>query len=271
MFYVKHRYFSLFFLSMIGLTLPGCFPKYKSKALKPLTRETAQFKQTKDNITLAVKKYTKEEANSSFDGRGKGLYNKKNPIYALQCAVTNRSQTDVALDQKGISLKTVSLEQTINLMKHNQILRCAGLTGLGLLGVAGSFVAGGAIAFALVPTCHAGNSVSGGCAIGRAIFTGFAGGLAGAVVGLGAVIVVIGLDAKATSQANKALIADLKKQTMWQSISIKPGQELNFLFFVEHNFYQPQFDITFNTEKNKPITFAVDLTQTPSEFVVPQQ
>lgn len=53
-------------IMLLGLT--GCVKKYRAKPLAPLTKQTAQFVQTKKDVTVFAKKMTVEETKEVFNG-----------------------------------------------------------------------------------------------------------------------------------------------------------------------------------------------------------
>lgn len=238
--------FALLAIALPLIILSGCGPRYKAKQLTPLTHTQPEFKETKNNITLAAKKLNKEEADELFDGRSNILFNKKRPVYPIQCSVNNGSNQTIRISKDDISLPLIGP------YRASQILRTS--TGLCILGP----LCGGILALPVITYLAAiGLSLTQTYTCPCCIFIP-ALAIAGGIYLIGAPSLAYALGS-ASSKANTAINHDLNEKMLNDCLVISPGQKKDFMLLAQGSKYQPNFTMTVANEIKEKTIFAVSL------------
>jgi hypothetical protein len=230
------------------LLLPACGPQYQNKALIPMRENTAQYQETKNQVTVYAKRLNRSEANALFDGRGKYLFSTHNPIYPIQITVVNKSADEISFDPTKITLKFANPKNVANRLQYQTVFNTVGIIAAGILG------------FVILAPLTMIACLSGSATAGIAILGGKA-ALAGLLVITPTASIYYG---NAWSKANQRITTDLNCKTARKSdtsiATIKPEEELSCILFADGKSFNPQFDVTIQ-KNNHAIIFNANLPQ----------
>jgi hypothetical protein len=107
------------FISCSALSLlfifSGCGPKYRAKRLEHLNKKTADYHETKNNVTVYAKKFSPDDLEYYFTNErylfGGGVVNRmQRHLEAIEVTVDNGTANTLILDPKAISLDTMNLK-----------------------------------------------------------------------------------------------------------------------------------------------------------------
>lgn len=239
---------ALLALCLISI-LPACKRvEYHTKPLRQIDR-SAEYTQTNQNITVAVKKLTPHQTRKLFNGRGRLLLkrNKRLSMVPLQLAITNNSHRPISITGINSSLPFVKSAHVYNRIKFGYgttvTTSCLGSAGASII------IAGGitlAVACPIVCPCYL---------IPIAIYT-IVGGAAGTVALTPPVSYVRTMP---TRKTNRHLYTDVIQKTDMSQEIIKPKEQKNYLMFVLNKNMKKQFDISLTTNTSNSIPFDVAL------------
>ena len=241
---------SLLSFSLLALMLlPGCLraPKYTPRPLTKLTKETADFSQTQDNVTVMAKKLPPGQ---SYDAIGTNLLKEQKSIETIQLTVENNNTENIHLKSMNINLPLISTQKITKHVSHGI---AAPLAGYGLL-TASSVGLGTAGFFTTVFGCNPFGGlylplVVPGC---------------GLMLGAAALFVIaptIGIiKAVKTANVNKIIKADVEAKTL-STLVVQPNETKNTLIFVRTKDLPNEFSLKVGHEAdaNKTIDFAISL------------
>ena len=109
----------VFGLVLVGaVLLPSCAfrPTYNRKTMTGLNSSNAHFAETKEDVTVLVRKLTIEDCKDVFDGRNFDRSN--NEIIPMQVTVRNNSNNSVLLKKKNIILPLLDNETVSNALHY---------------------------------------------------------------------------------------------------------------------------------------------------------
>lgn len=252
MYYTKQTSALLLSLGVL-LVIPACGPKYQSKQLKPLNKQSAQFEQTKDNVSLRVRKLSAQEADVLFDKHAKQLFSKTDPILPLQCSITNTSDKTILVKKHGIDLDLVKTNEVVKRIGKGKDLSYA-LIGVGSAALIVSAIAIFPYGLAFLFFCGAP-----ACLIAGAVSTGFF---------IVATPLAVYYNNDTVNQYNKTMNGDISKQVIADSIAIEPSKTVDFLLFADGETFKPNFTFTVSdADAKKHTIFDVDLRSKRSEYL----
>jgi hypothetical protein len=219
---------SLFAALGLLLVLPGCVQEYKKTKLMPLSKQTAHFEQTKDGVTLRVKKFDADDCEEAFSGRGSSLVTGKNAVFPLQLSIENKSNHAVFLCDEMIGLSLTSYK------KVTRLLRSGWSVGGGLgVAVAVAFGASFWPFYLCAPSLFFSGSIF------QSLF----------VVSALSVPVLVGISMVDRANSEAAILdvnmeLDVSEKALQEGgIFVSPDQRLNFLVFVAQKDYRNEFSI----------------------------
>lgn len=232
------------------LILPGCTTHYKKRSLSYLQQAPLDYKETKENITLEIKKLDKAHTKPLFDGQGKYLLNIG--AQPLHLRIINDSNCTYYLYPESISLARIDNEK------------------IGIALSRGMSPVLGSLAQGLVPISLFGLMIFDISRTGLNAVTLFIFGPAIIVIGAVAIIslpFIIGSTIYSCYQKNneineynQSLSEDIAEKNIPDSLKIPADTTQEFLFFADATQFKNNFDVTC-TEKitQKPLTFNVTL------------
>ena len=77
--------------------LPACGSSYRKTHLSPLSSGSSAFQESKGNITIRAKRFSRRETAELFEGRGKYLTDKRNGLVPVQVQIKNKSAQTVTV------------------------------------------------------------------------------------------------------------------------------------------------------------------------------
>lgn len=236
------QFFRLFPIFAGLLILPGCVTQYKKRSLTYLQQTSINYKETKNNLTLEIRKLNKSQTQSLFDGQGKYLLGINTQLLHLK--IINNNNITYFLSGNNIGLNAIDNEKI-------QAALCKDKSSI--YGVAGY----GALCTGLLIYGAIDSSKYIHIPIQATFFTLF-------VLLTPTMIVATICNSYKVAQAIKEYNIDLKEdfaeKTISESLKIPADTVQEFLFFADATQFKDNFDITF-TEKisQKPLTFNVTL------------
>jgi phage shock protein PspC (stress-responsive transcriptional regulator) len=218
------------------------------------------YTQTFEGITVQARRLSPQEIEALFEGRGRALLRRNNPITPIALSITNKGEVPVVCDKSLISLPLVDYNTVLKRLYHSPARRIVlgTYTGIGTgfgLGLASfGFMALGAC-FVTWP------ATLGSLCIGGVLFyIGSALGIAS--IGCFVIMPVYGcisgvnayLDNKALEQQQENV------PTVQESVRIMPQTQQEFLIFARGKKLAMPFTISCVTEtaEKKVTTFTVD-------------
>lgn len=237
------------------LVIPACGPKYQSKQLKPLNTRSAQFEQTKDNVTLRVKQLNKQETNALFDNRASELFTKNNPIVPLQITITNNSAKDLLFNKKTFTLDICNEHDVISRITFydptGRVLVKRTLSALGL-GISGLGIYPAAWLAVFIPP------------LGITLCYG----LAGTFIYSCYSFITSDNEYDKCEKENIKIDDDFTHKTIeGNSVVIKANNEFTALLFANGKTFKPNFALTLSDSDNKKLAFDIDLRSKRSEYL----
>lgn len=247
--YLVKQIFKLFFIFLVIAVLPACGPHYKKRALAYLQQAPLNYSETKDNVTLEIRKLDTAHTKPLFDGQGKHLL--KIGVQPLFMHVTNANNSTYILNSTNISLSSVNQELIFKELVRSKwpVLTsfCQTTAPLALASLYGIYFintvdkGAGFILLPFIVVYCAALVVAAPFVIGTAIYS----------------------SSQTNSQIinyNQNLFEDLAEKTMPAVLKIPADTIQEFLFFADATQFKNNFDITF-TEKTsqKPLTFNITL------------
>ncbi len=243
------QFFRLFFIFLVVAALPACGPHYKKRSLSFLQQAPVNYKETKENVTLEIKKLDKAHTKSLFDGQGKYLL--KTDIHPLFMRVTNASNVTYILNSTNINLNSVNQELILKESVRGKwpvftafCQTTAPLTLAGFYGVYFMHTVDNGVGFVLLPfvvVYSAAVLIATPFVIANAIYNSY----------------------QINNQIidyNQTLLEDLREKTLPEILKIPADTAQEFLFFAHAKQLKNNFEVTF-VEKltQKPVTFNVTL------------
>jgi len=237
-------------ISAAVLLLTGCGPRYSIKPLKPIVHEPKEhidYRETKNNVTVTVKKFTAEDTFTYFNKEA--LFYKKEQIQPIQLAITNNSSHVWLLEHGNIDLPLCPASMVARLV---QARSTPGIIAMACIGFVASAI--------LVEVCLV-LSVITGVFMSKGAFATVA--LIGAGIGLCGypyTIYTCYQHKNDVSACNELKKTDIAQKTLAQdSVFIGPEMDYNVLLFVAHKDLQPFTIKLLNAHKNKELTYIVPL------------
>lgn len=243
--------FSIFCLAV----LPGCVrsPKYTKRPLTKLTKETADYSQTQDNVTVMAKKFTSQECkemfNTNLKEERKSIYlpEEHKSIETIQFSVENNTSQPVKIDAANITMPLLNTQYITQKLQYSV---AAPLAGYGLLGATSIPLAYGG----LFPT-----------------FVGLFGGSLplfltglGTIVGAAALLITVPtigiINAVKTAKVNRLIKEDVEAKTL-STLTVQPNETQNTLIFVQTKDLPNEFNlkVAHEADANKITDFAISL------------
>lgn len=214
------RHLSLLLMVVFLAGLTGCCkkPHYTARPLKPLTKEVADFVQTKEQVTVMVKKLTREDCKEIFDGR---TFPKK--IVPLQISVANNSTMAWILVPHNISLPCIDESTIEHMLRYDATTRS-------LLGILGFFAIPTA-SISMVMACFSHSMV--GLFPLVVIVAGFA-TITPILMGVSLGVAVTTLARTSYLKTmNTQISADLNEKALYTPLTIMPAAIQNKLIFAK--------------------------------------
>lgn len=239
----------LFSIFLVIAVLPACGPHYKKRSLSYLQQAPLNYLETKDNVTLEIKKLDKAHTKPLFDGQGRHLL--KIGVQPLFMRVTNANNFTYLLNSTNINLNSVNQELIFKELVHGKwpifTTFCQTTAPIALASLYGVYFVNTVdkgVGFILLPfivVYCAVVIVSIPFVIGTAIYSSY----------------------QTNNQIidyNQNLLEDLTEKTLHETLKIPSDTTQEFLFFADAKQFKNNFDITL-TEKltQKPLTFNVTL------------
>lgn len=238
----------ILFIFLVIAVLPACGPHYKKRSLSYLQQAPTNYIETKDNVTLEVKKLDKAHTKPLFDGQGR--YLSVIDVQPLYFHISNNDNKTFFLHADKINLVSVNIEEIKCALAHGNwpvLLKI----GTGTIGT------GCLLYFTAAILKDLDN-----------VFFLFAPVIASAALCFMITIpFVIGNTVYSSYQLNKQIIEynqdlhqDIDEKNMPATLKIPADTAQEFLFFADAQQFKNSFDITI-TEKltEKPLTFNVTL------------
>lgn len=233
------------------VTLSGCVraPKYTPRPLTKLTKETADYSQTKDNVTVMAKKLTGAESAETF---GTDLTTLKEGITPVQLTVENNNPINMQINSKDVNLRLLSEKNITEKLSHSVGARVAGYGAL--MGSSAGLAVGGFFATVegVVSLAYIGVGMP-LLATGSVLLFG------GAALFVAAPIIGI-INAVKTAKVNKLIKADVEEKTL-STLTIQPNETKNTLIFVHTKDLPNEFNlkVAHEADANRTIDFAISL------------
>jgi outer membrane lipoprotein-sorting protein len=228
------------------LLLPACGPQYKPRALKPLSQKTAQFEETKNDITVRAQKMARHQSKELF-GPSAGHFEKTN-ICPIQLTIKNDSEARILYDPAQTNLKFADNKSVASCLQYYPATIGSLIVVLGLCGIAAAslfafpFVFMSAYAGYLMPIAGAGLAT-----------------IAGILILTPSTSIYY---AKTGAIANQEIVHDINSKTITAARTIKPHEELNAILFADKKSFTNTFEIIFENETNKEkIPFTIDFNK----------
>lgn len=229
--------------------LPACGPHYKRRSLSYLQQAPTNYIETKDNVTLEIKKLDKAHTKPLFDGQGRYL-----PAMGLQplyFKIVNNSDKTFLFNSHDISLATVSSEIIKEALSKNY-LPIAGTFGKCMIPVAGSL-------FLLKVFSAASHPILFIFAIPTVIFCATL-LIFGTPICLGYACYSSYQTKNQVNEYNENLDEDIREKSTPADLKIPADTQHEFIFFADAAQFKNNFAVTF-AEKitQKTLTFNVTL------------
>jgi hypothetical protein len=225
---ISHILYS--FCVLLPLILTSCGSKQKlqpKKNLKNLSAAAADYAETKDGVTLRVKKYSnREEASKILDKPLNKLPKGRKGVYPIQITIFNNSALPWTLSTDAINLETLNKEYVARLLCKNTTLPLFFKTGL----LVGGFYAA-SLSLPYTP----------------AIFVATC---------LGLFFIPGPTNAR---KYNTRVRHELAQVALPDELTMYPHQTANYLIFVDKRKFKPVFDVTLVGKSIEEISFKVDL------------
>jgi hypothetical protein len=236
------------------LVIPACGPKYQSKQLKPLNTQSAQFEQTKNNVTMRVKQLNQQEANAQFNGRASKLFMRKYSIVPLQVTITNAGTDEILFNKSALDLDLCNEREVAELLYTNAQSRVIGIRALCGAGF-------GVSCIGIYPALWI-------AALGIPFGVPLLMSLCGAAIYSGYAFMTADNQYETCADVNDVIDKDISAKTLKvNAATIKPGKELNYLLFANGKTFKPNFTLTLSDSDNKKLAFDVDLRYKKSEYL----
>ena len=229
--------FSLFTL----ILLPGCLktPQYTPRPLTKLTKNSAEYYQTQDNVSVAVKKVSKSDCIDMF---GTTLEQWGNPIIPIQVMIINDSPSEWHLSRGCIDLPLVDPEIIKNQLLYSESI--APWLLMGIISCPIALVSG----FITLLTLSKGDSES----------TALFGTITAGATALTLAPLAIGAKYTATQVANAAIESDLQDKALSNAM-IPSGATKNTLVFVQKNKLETAFTISLFSKNDSTLDYDVTI------------
>lgn len=247
---------------MLLFLLPSCAKKdnHHIPHLKPLT-SYIDYAESRDDITLRVKKLTEHDCKPLFGNRTRLLFKKRNkrpPIYPIQLSITNKTNHRITLKPEDIGLILTDYKTVAKRIEHNTFLHALGGIVLGLL-ITGGLAAGSALAVmsGSIFTMLFGNALAAISA--PLLITGVSVCLVTPfflIVGTPIISAARGIE---TSKENLIMKRELVDKSFKRCLIVDSGQTVDTLIFVSKPDLKPSFMISIGPKEKQPITFHVTL------------
>lgn len=194
-------------LALFLILLSGC-GGYKIRPLKPLRKYEADYEETKNGITLYVKRLDREEAHECFSGRQIPF----KQVVPLMLTLKNNSSHSISFSARHIGLTLFDYQAMIRLMHRS---------------VAAPLLAGTGMAVATdIATSATGDRLA--RTVGAAASAGSLIGGAGASI--------------AASSDNDSFAVDLRNKLL-DRVSLWPGEKMTKVIFADKSQFRRQFKI----------------------------
>lgn len=248
---MKFSHILLSFSVIALVTLSGCVraPKYTPRPLTKLTKETADYNQTRDNVTVMAKKLTGAESTETF---GTDLTALKKGITPVQLTVENNNAAGIRIDNKNTTLPLIPAKDITEKLSYSVAARIAGYGAL--MGSSAGLAVGGFFATAegVVSLAYMGVGMP-LLATGSVLLFG------GAALFVAAPIIGI-INAIKTAKVNKIIKADVEAKTL-STLTIQQNETKNTLIFVHAKDLPHEFNlkVAHEADANKTIDFTISL------------
>lgn len=240
---MKYTYLSLFLTVLLGLS--GCGRKpIKQERIKPLTAESSDFNQTKNNIILSAKCLGSSDSKRVFNGID--LLNKQ--VQPIQLSVRNENDYPLTISERFIGLNLMNVQESQQLFVEDKTISGVAIAGLTVVGL----MAGAVTVFGgLILTT-----------LGTAVTTGYFSGIGASLtflgianIGIGAAMPIIIPVLVASSHTNGQAVNEQGLQnalgnSLVKQLVIEPHAIKDFVLLVKKEDYKNQFGMTVRHQNN---------------------
>ncbi len=240
----------IYILSCLVCLLPSCRDPSKSNfGIRPL-HSLIDYQETKDHVSLAVKKLDTYDCTLILGKRAARLFKKnrkRQPICPLQISLTNGTNKLLAIKPEDVGLPIMHYKAVAARLSQNSFAQAVGTIASSILiGAAlatGSFFVLGATGL-LVLTTGSFNIVAPLAILGSAALAAMPTFL---IIGTPVLSAIRGVQ---TAQINETIRKDIKHYSLKQEAIVQPYQTVDMLVFISKPFFKPVFPITISNPEN---------------------
>lgn len=203
-------------------------PFVQARRLKPLVWPEGKYTATKDGVAISTRILSKEETQNLFKGNGEKLVTRKNPVFPIECVITNETDKVMLLHPENINLPLLPAQEVAKRFEQHGIftsaivattLACSAIClGYFTFVVGAVALAYSAPAYTLL--CLPGAIGTGLCVKGATESCYFI---------------------ATNSASNKAIHKKVDYSTIINELIIAPGESEKFLLFADGNAFKKQF------------------------------